>query len=84
VLATAAQPVPWTKPADLPFGADKPLPKLGGQFKEVFHVAMASGQVYDRVPRKFNEKTLRALITIAGDESDTINDLLRPGSKGKK
>jgi hypothetical protein len=75
--------VPWTKPADLPFLADKPLPKLGGMFKDGFHVASADGAVFF-VPRRFNEKTLRALITVAGGETDTFADLLRADTKDQK
>jgi RNA polymerase sigma factor (sigma-70 family) len=83
LLAVAAKPVPWTKPADLPFLADKPLPKLGGMFKDGFHVASGEGAVFF-VPSKINEKTLRALITIAGGETDTLADLLGGGDKAPK
>jgi RNA polymerase sigma factor (sigma-70 family) len=83
LLAVAARPVPWTKPADLPYLADKPLPKLGGQFKDGFHVASADGAVFF-APRTFNEKTLRALITIAGGENDTFADLLGGSDKAPK
>jgi hypothetical protein len=30
----AGEPVPWTKPADLPFEKGKPLPKIGGVFED--------------------------------------------------
>ena len=30
MLVEAARPVPWTKPEDLPFDKEKPLPELGG------------------------------------------------------
>jgi RNA polymerase sigma factor (sigma-70 family) len=83
LLAAAAQPVPWTKPADLPFVAGKPLPKLGSMFKEGFHVAAADGAVLF-VARPFNEKALRALITIAGGETETFADLKRGEAKEQK
>jgi serine/threonine-protein kinase len=67
LLAEAAEPVPWTKPADLNFAADKPLPRLGGVFERGFHVAIADGQV-EFVPRSAHEKALRAVITRAGKE----------------
>src|SRR5262249_21827247 len=76
LLADAAQAVPWTRPADLSFLVDQPLPKLGGRFKEGFHVAAGDGAVFF-APTRFNEKTLRALITIAGGEIETFADLLR-------
>jgi RNA polymerase sigma factor (sigma-70 family) len=83
LVAVAARSVPWTKPADLVYKADKPLPKLGGIFKEGFHVAAVDGHVRF-VPARFNDKALRALITIAGGESETFNDLLRPETKDRK
>ncbi len=33
MVVEAARPVPWTKPEDLPFDAEKPLPELGGQIE---------------------------------------------------
>jgi RNA polymerase sigma factor (sigma-70 family) len=83
LLAVGARRVPWTKPADLRYLSDKPLPKLGGQFKEGFHVAVANGAVFF-VPSKFNEKALRAFITIAGGEAATFDDLMGTGGKDKK
>jgi hypothetical protein len=59
--------VPWTKPADLPFDAKKPLPKLGGLFKNGFHAAMADGSVR-YVRRTISEQTLRSAITRDGGE----------------
>ncbi len=41
----AEDPVTWTRPADLPFDKDKPLPKLGGLFNGAFHVALCDGTV---------------------------------------
>jgi uncharacterized protein (TIGR03067 family) len=83
LLAVAGKAVPWTRPADLSYAADKPLPKLGGLIKEGFHVAAPDGHVRF-VPADFNEKALRALITIAGGEKETFADLLRPEAKGQK
>jgi hypothetical protein len=45
LIATAATPVPWTKPDDLAFDRDKPLPPLGGHYRGGFHVALADGSV---------------------------------------
>jgi Protein of unknown function (DUF1559) len=33
MVVEAANPVPWTKPDDLSYSPDQPLPKLGGLFK---------------------------------------------------
>jgi hypothetical protein len=45
LLAEAAEAVPWTKPADLYYEPDMPLPKLGGYFDGGYHVAMASVEI---------------------------------------
>lgn len=39
VLAEAAEAVPWTKPMDLRYHPDHPLPRLGGIFRDGFHAA---------------------------------------------
>jgi hypothetical protein len=46
LIVEAGCAVPWTKPADLPFAADEPLPELGGLFSDVFHAAFADGSVH--------------------------------------
>jgi RNA polymerase sigma factor (sigma-70 family) len=61
-IVEAGEAVPWTKPADLPYDDKKPLPKLGGLFKEGFHSAWADGSV--RWLRKdFDVPTMRVAIT---------------------
>jgi hypothetical protein len=37
--------VPWSQPADLKFETGKPLPKLGGAFKDGFHACFGDGSV---------------------------------------
>src|SRR5262249_8649078 len=67
LIAEGGQAVPWTKPVDLPYVADKALPKLGGQFKEGFYTALADGSV--RFFKKdIAEKALRTWITRNGGE----------------
>jgi hypothetical protein len=41
----AADPVPWTKPDDLPFSPDGPLPKVGGLWGKGFYALYAEGTV---------------------------------------
>ena len=41
----AGESVPWTKPDDLALPAKGALPKLGGMFDGIAHVAMADGSV---------------------------------------
>ena len=63
----AADPVPWTKPEDLPFDPDKPLPKLGGHFGGGFNALMCDAAVVF-LSNKVSEKTLKAAVTCSGGE----------------
>jgi hypothetical protein len=67
MVVEAADPVPWTKPEDLPFNKDKPLPQVGGLFKDTFHAAMGDGSVR-RISKNVDPIVLRALITSRGGE----------------
>ncbi len=82
--------VVWTKPADIPFAADKRLPRLfnippgfrgNGDRKDpvspgVF-VILADGQSR-RIPAEFDEKDFKALVTIAGGESVKVPEPRSP------
>jgi hypothetical protein len=70
----AAEPVIWTKPADLPFDAKKALPKLGGLFDGDFHVGMCDGAVY-LMKKNPDEKELRKLIMPADGEVIDLDKL---------
>ena len=67
MVAEAAEPVIWTKPDDLAFDPDKPLPKLGGHFPGGFNAAFMDGSVRF-LHQTMSEKTLKALITRNGGE----------------
>jgi hypothetical protein len=68
LIAEAAEPVIWTKPDDLTYDPIQPLPKLGSDATVGIVVALADGSV--RVlTAKVTEKTLRAAITAAGNET---------------
>jgi hypothetical protein len=68
LVAEAGEPVIWTRPDDLPYDPDKPLPKLGNVWNRAgFMVAMADGSVRTIAPT-VSEKTIRAAITAAGGE----------------
>jgi hypothetical protein len=67
MIVEAANPVPWTKPEDLPFDPSKPLPKLGGHTPGGFTVAFCNGAVYV-LRQNIKEALLRALITRNGGE----------------
>jgi hypothetical protein len=66
----AAEAVPWTKPADLVYEADKPLPKFGGMLAGGFHIGMADGSVRF-VKDTFDIDVLRAIIT--RDDGEVVN-----------
>jgi len=78
MVVEAKRAVPWTKPEDIPYAADKPVPKLGGWFDKGFNVAFADGSVRF-LPEDINEQTLRAYITKAGGERI---DLRHESTKG--
>jgi len=66
MIVETAESVPWTKPEDIPYDAQKPLPKLGGFYAGgVFLVALADASVRTVSPN-LREATLRAAITRAG------------------
>jgi hypothetical protein len=62
MVVEAAEPVAWTKPEDVSFQRQGPLPKLGGQFEDGFYVAFADYSARF-LSRKIVPETLRALIT---------------------
>lgn len=46
LIIEAGCAVPWTKPTDLHYAADEPLPELGSIFTDVIHAAFADGAVH--------------------------------------
>lgn len=68
LIVEAAQAVPWTKPADLPYDPNQPLPKLGGHHTGGFNAIMADGFARFILERT-SEATLRGLITRNGGEA---------------
>ncbi|MEX2560459.1 MAG: H-X9-DG-CTERM domain-containing protein, partial [Pirellulales bacterium] len=71
----ARRDIPWTKPEDIAYDPDKPLPELGGHFSDGFNVAMMDGSVRflarEGKPGQpaVSESVLRALLTMAGGEA---------------
>jgi Protein of unknown function (DUF1559) len=74
LLVEAGRAVPWTKPVDLPYAEDRPVPPLGGVFTgpvrfrlssagrtRGFHAATADGEVRF-IRADVNEATLRRAI----------------------
>jgi hypothetical protein len=68
LVVEAWDPVPWTKPEDLPYSADAPLPRLGGIVKNGnARVSFVDGSVHT-LAQGIKEETIRALITRNGNE----------------
>src|SRR5262249_26053038 len=61
LVIEGGEAVPWTKPADLPYDAKKPLPKLGGLFKDRIYCAVADGSVLT-LKHDFVEQAMRNFI----------------------
>jgi RNA polymerase sigma factor (sigma-70 family) len=74
VLAEGGEATPWTKPDDLPFAADKPLPRLGGSYPDGFIIGTLAGDSRF-VKTKFDEKLLRLAVLRSGDDTFDLNDL---------
>jgi hypothetical protein len=67
LIVEGGAPVPWTKPEDLIYDPDSPLPRLDCLFHDGLRLAVADGSV--RFIRKdIGETTLRAAITRNGGE----------------
>jgi hypothetical protein len=67
LIVEAGPPVPWTKPEDLPYDAEAPLPCLDTLFHNGFRAALADGSILF-VSKPIHETNLRAAITRNGDE----------------
>lgn len=67
IMIVEAEQVTWTKPEPLPFDPNKPLPKLGGVFKDGFNALGCDGAVHF-IKNGIDANTLRALITCDGGE----------------
>jgi beta-lactamase regulating signal transducer with metallopeptidase domain len=68
ILAVEAErEIPWTKPEDIPYDADKEIPALGGFAREGFSTLFADGSVRF-LAKAIDVKVLKALISPAGGE----------------
>jgi hypothetical protein len=71
-VVEAGSSVPWSKPEDIPYSADKPVPQLGGLFDGIFNGVMFDISVMT-FKKDADPKLLRAAITRNGRESFDIN-----------
>jgi RNA polymerase sigma factor (sigma-70 family) len=62
LIVEGGSAVPWTKPEDLHYAADEPLPQLGGLFPGIFNAAFADGSV-SALWKKGDPDMLRKAIT---------------------
>ncbi len=67
LVVEADQGVPWTKPDEIPFNLNQPVPRPVGHWAVGFHVLMADGSVR-LIDKKVSEQTLRAAITRNGGD----------------
>ena len=68
LVAEALDPVIWTKPEELSYTVDAPLPALGYYSDNRCHVLLADGKVRE-IKRGTPESAIRALISRAGGEA---------------
>lgn len=64
----AKRDIPWTKPEDIAYAADQPVPQLGGWTPHTANVALCDGSVRTISVDERAETMLRAMITRAGRE----------------
>ncbi|MFV2065609.1 MAG: protein kinase [Pirellulales bacterium] len=69
LVVEAAHAVPWTKPSDLTYQADRQLPRIGGLFANGAHVVLCDGSVGFLTTDPLEDSLLRALITPRGGEA---------------
>ncbi|HEX4610110.1 MAG TPA: DUF1559 domain-containing protein, partial [Urbifossiella sp.] len=67
LVATAATPVPWTKPDDMAFDPNADMRRVIGFFPDVCHAALADGSVRT-LSRSTSKVTLHGAITRSGGE----------------
>jgi RNA polymerase sigma factor (sigma-70 family) len=79
LIAEAGAAVPWTKPEDMHYAPDEPLPELGGLFPNSFNVALADGTAVALL-KKADPDVLRAAITCAGGEVVDMDRIKAPAS----
>jgi hypothetical protein len=74
-VVEAATAVPWTKPEDVAYDPEKPLPKFGGRLGGDFHTAFMDGAVH-LMSKNADEAELRKVITRADGEVMDFDKIL--------
>jgi hypothetical protein len=62
MIVEAAEPVPWTKPDDLLYEPDQPLPRMGGFFDKGFNAAFFDASVRFVNTARASDRVLRLVI----------------------
>jgi len=87
LVVEAKEPVPWSKPVDLAYDPNGPLPEFGGHFtlphrflyckygRKPFFFAGFGDAAIKYIPAKTSEKIIRAMITRNGGEQENTEDL---------
>jgi len=87
LVVEAKDPVPWSKPIDLTYDPDGPLPEFGGHFaiphrflhckygRRPFFFAGFGDAAIRHIPAKTSERIIRAMITRNGGEQENTEDL---------
>lgn len=70
----AKRDIPWTKPEDIEYAADQPVPPLGEWMPRSANVAFCDGSVRTLRLNMLDEQVLRALITRSGGEPDVVRE----------
>jgi hypothetical protein len=80
LIVEAASAVPWTKPEDLHFAEDEPLPELGRLYQGIFNAALADGTVHAFF-QNADPEVLRAAITRDLGEAIHLERIEAPASR---
>lgn len=72
LIVEAGPPVPWTKPEEISYDADAPLPHLDTLFPDIIRLTLADGS-RRHVRKDIGESTLRAAITRNGGEKNELD-----------
>ena len=79
----AREGVIWTAPDEIPYAADKPLPKFGNSIASGFYAVTGDDSVR-LVPHTTDERTIRAMITTNGGEVFEMPQTVAPGAQSPK
>jgi hypothetical protein len=73
LVAESASSIPWSKPDDIRFAADEPLPSIGGLRPDGWYAVFADGSL-KFVPQNTSADVISAMLTRNGGESIRFED----------